>query len=62
MKLAYKIFRTFIMTVVGIIFVIPIYRATKSVREGLAAQKTPKARAAYRQEHEADLRALFWSC
>ena len=34
---------------------IAIYRATKSVREGLAAQKTPKARAAYRQEHEADL-------
>ena len=34
---------------------IAIYRATKSVREGLAAQKTKKARAAYRQEHEADL-------
>ena len=32
-----------------------IYRNTKAVREGLAAQKTPKARAAYRQEHEADL-------
>ena len=32
-----------------------IYRDTKAVREGLAAQKTPKARAAYRQEHEADL-------
>ena len=34
---------------------IAIYRATKPVREGLAAQKTPKARAAYRQAHEADL-------
>ena len=34
---------------------IAIYRATKPVREGLAAQKTKKARAAYRQEHEADL-------
>ena len=32
-----------------------IYRNTKAVREGLAAQKTPKARAAYRQEHEADI-------
>ena len=32
-----------------------IYRDTKAVREGLAAQKTPKARAAYRQEHEADI-------
>ena len=32
-----------------------IYRDTKAVREGLAAQKTPKARAAYRQEHEGDL-------
>jgi hypothetical protein len=32
-----------------------IYRNTKAVREGLAAQKTPKARAAYRQEHEGDL-------
>ncbi len=31
-----------------------IYRATKPVREGLAAQKTPKARTAYRQAHEAD--------
>ena len=29
--------------------------ATKPVREGLAAQKTKKAQAAYRQEHEADL-------
>ena len=34
---------------------IAIYRDTKPVREGLAAQKTPKARAAYRQEHEVDL-------
>ena len=34
---------------------IAIYRATKPVREGLAAQKTPKARTAYRQAHEADL-------
>lgn len=34
---------------------IAIYRATKTVREGFASQKTPKARAAYRQEHEADL-------
>ena len=33
---------------------IAIYRATKPVREGLAAQKTKKARAVYRQEHEAD--------
>ena len=33
---------------------IAVYRATKSVRDGLAAQKTPKARAAYRQEHEGD--------
>ena len=32
-----------------------IYRNTKAVRDGLAAQKTPKARAAYRQEHEGDL-------
>ena len=32
-----------------------IYRDTKAVREGLAAQKAPKARAAYRQEHESDL-------
>ena len=32
-----------------------IYWATKPVREGLAAQKTKKAQAAYRQEHEADL-------
>ena len=30
-------------------------RVAKPVREGLAAQKTPKARAAYRQEHEADI-------
>ena len=34
---------------------IAIYWATKPVREGLAAQKTKKARAAYRREHEADL-------
>ena len=34
---------------------IAIYRDTKPVREGFAAQKTPKARAAYRQEHEADI-------
>ena len=34
---------------------ISIYWATKPVREGLAAQKTKKAQAAYRQEHEADL-------
>ena len=34
---------------------ITAYRATKTVREGLAAQKTSKARAAYRQGHEADL-------
>ncbi|MDE7245023.1 MAG: relaxase/mobilization nuclease domain-containing protein [Oscillospiraceae bacterium] len=33
---------------------IAVYRATKSVRDGLAAQKTSKARAAYRQEHEGD--------
>ena len=32
-----------------------IYWATKPVREGLAAQKTKKTQAAYRQEHEADL-------
>ena len=32
-----------------------IYRDTKAVRGGLAAQKTPKARDAYRQAHEADL-------
>ena len=32
-----------------------IYRDTKAVREGLAAQKTPKARAAYRQKHEGEL-------
>ncbi len=32
-----------------------VYRATKPVRDGLAAQKTSKARAAYRQKHEADL-------
>ena len=32
-----------------------IYRDTKTVREGLASQKTTKARAAYRQAHEADL-------
>ena len=34
---------------------IAIYRTTKPVREGLAAQKTPKTHAAYRKEHEADL-------
>ncbi|MCH5351971.1 MAG: relaxase/mobilization nuclease [Acutalibacter sp.] len=34
---------------------IAIYWATKPVREGLAAQKTKKTQAAYRQEHEADL-------
>ena len=34
---------------------IAIYRATKPVRNGLAARKTKKAIAAYRQEHEADL-------
>ena len=34
---------------------IAAYRATKAVREGLATQKTSKARAAYRQKHEADL-------
>lgn len=34
---------------------VAIYRATKTVREGFAAQKTPKARTTYRQEHEADL-------
>lgn len=34
---------------------VAIYRNTKAVREGLAAQKAPKARAAYQQEHEADL-------
>ena len=34
---------------------ITVYRNTKPVREGLAAQKTKKAQAAYRQEHEADL-------
>ena len=34
---------------------IAAYRATKTAREGLAAQKTPKARTVYRQEHEADL-------
>ena len=33
---------------------IAVYRATKSVRDGLAAQKTSKARTAYRQEHEGD--------
>ena len=33
---------------------IAVYRATKSVRDGLAAQKMPKARIAYRQEHEDD--------
>ncbi len=33
---------------------VSVYRATKPVRDGLAAQKTPKARAAYRQAHEAD--------
>ena len=32
-----------------------IYRDTKAVREGLAAQKAPKARAAYRQKHEGEL-------
>ena len=32
-----------------------IYRATKPIREGLATQKTAKARTAYRQKHEADL-------
>ena len=31
-----------------------IYRNTKAVRDGLAAQKTPKARAAYRQANESD--------
>ena len=34
---------------------IAIYRATKPVRDGLAAQKTKRAIAAYRQEREADL-------
>ena len=34
---------------------ITVYRSTKPIRDGLAAQKTPKARAAYRQEHETDL-------
>lgn len=34
---------------------VSVYRATKPIREGLAAQKTPQARAAYRQAHEADL-------
>ena len=34
---------------------IAAYRATKAVREGFTAQKTPKARAAYRQKYEADL-------
>lgn len=34
---------------------IAVYRDTKTVREGLAAQKTPKARAAYQQKHKADL-------
>jgi len=34
---------------------VSVYRATKPIRDGLAAQKTPKARAAYRQAHEADL-------
>ena len=34
---------------------ITIYRETKPVQDGLAAQKTPKARAAYRQAHEVDL-------
>ncbi len=34
---------------------IAVYRSTKPVRDGLAAQKTSKARAAYRQEHETAL-------
>ena len=34
---------------------IAAYRATKAVREGFTAQKTPRARAAYRQKYEADL-------
>ncbi len=34
---------------------VSVYRATKTVRDGLNAQKTPKARAAYWQAHETDL-------
>jgi len=34
---------------------VSVYRSTKSVREGLAAQEMAKVRAAYRQTHEANL-------
>jgi len=38
------------------------YAQTKAARDGLRAQKSEKARAAYRQAHESDLRMALPSC